>query len=136
MVRRYSILLLTTLIVFAVFAPTLINAQSFPPPIVPKECAGPDAATKCQLCSLVQLARNLLNVAIFLAIVMSAVLFSWAGIRYLTAMGSESTAGKARQTLLNVFLGLLLILCAWLAVNTLMAIMVDGNVWPWNSICR
>lgn len=124
------------LVVIAVFAPTILSAQGLAPPIVPKECAGPDAATECTLCSLTQLARNILNVAIFLAIVMSAVLFSWAGIRYLTALGNPTQTGKARQTLINVFLGFLLILCAWLVINTLMAIMVDGSVWPWNKICR
>lgn len=139
MVRRYTILALTTLIVLGAFLPMVAQGQGFPAPIVPKECAGPDAATKCTLCSLTQLARNLLNFAIFLAIVMSAVLFAWAGIRYLTAQGNAGVAAAARKTLVNVFLGLLLILCAWLLVNTLMSIMVRkdfSGLLPWNQLCK
>ncbi|RJQ34699.1 hypothetical protein C4568_02125 [Candidatus Parcubacteria bacterium] len=137
-IRRYAILLVVTLIVVGAFSPLMVQAQSFPGAIVPPACAGPDAATKCNLCQLTQLARNLLNFAIFLAIVISAVLFAWAGMRYMTAQGDPGTIKVARQTLLNVFLGLLLILCAWLVINTLMGFMVKTDfkgLLPWNSLC-
>ncbi len=138
-VRRYLILIAMTALVVGAFAPILAQAQGFPAPIVPEKCAGPKAATECDLCQLTQLARNLLNFAIFMAIVLSAVLFAWAGMRYMTAQGEPGVIATARKTLVNVFLGLLLILCAWLIINTVMAFMVSkdfSGVFPWNSLCE
>ena len=138
-ISRYVILIVMIFLVVGAFAPVVAQGQGFPEPLVPKECAGAEAATKCTLCSLTQLARNVLNFAIFIAIVMSAVLFAWAGIRYLTNMGNLNVAATARKTLQNVFLGLLLILCAWLVINTLMGIMVNSTFkgfLPWNQLCN
>src|SRR3989344_2807232 len=138
-IRRYAILFVVTVIVVGASAPLIAQGQGFPEPLVPEECRGADAATQCTLCSLTQLARNVLNFAIFIAIVMSAVLFAWAGIRYLTNMGNLNVAATARKTLVNVFLGLLLILCAWLVINTLMGIMVNSTfkgLLPWNQLCN
>ena len=138
-ISRYVILIVMIFLVVGAFAPVVAQGQGFPEPLVPEECRGADAATQCTLCSLTQLARNVLNFAIFIAIVMSAVLFAWAGIRYLTNMGNLNVAATARKTLMNVFLGLLLILCAWLVINTLMGIMVNSTfkgLLPWNQLCN
>ena len=137
-IRRYLVLFAMTFLVMGVFVPALTHADNFPAAIVPSECGGKDAATACTVCSLTKLARNLLNFAIFLAIVMSAVLFSWAGIRYMTAQGDIGVSKAAKQTLLNVFFGLLLILSAWLIINTLMSLMVNqsfSGALPWTSLC-
>ncbi|TSC86502.1 MAG: hypothetical protein G01um10148_488 [Parcubacteria group bacterium Gr01-1014_8] len=106
----------------------LVSNAALPDSIVP--CKGLD----CTVCSLATLAQNLLNAGIFMAIFISALLFAYAGWLYLTneAIGQQQ---KAKGMFLNVVVGLVLILGAWLIVDTLMKVMLGGSYMPWNSVC-
>ena len=98
--------------------------------IVP--CNGPD----CNVCHLVQLAQNLINIGIFITIALSAMTFAYAGFLYLSSGGNPGQAAKARGIFTNVAIGLVLILGAWIGVVTLMKTVVDeGSLGgPWNAI--
>ena len=111
-------------------APLLVSAQIIPT-IVP--CNGLD----CNICHLTQLAQNLLNAAIYLAVFLAAFLFAYAGFLYVTneAIGQQQ---KAKGLFKDVVIGLILILGAWVFVDTLMKVLMGtaaGNVGPWNSVC-
>ena len=107
--------------------PFIASAQ-LPDRLVP--CDGLD----CTVCSLAALAQNLLNAGIFMAVFISALLFAYAGWLYLTD-AAISGQQKAKGMFLNVVVGLVLILGAWLVVDTLMKVMLGGSYMPWNSIC-
>lgn len=120
---------LVCLMVLLAFTPVLAQAQI--PTIVP--CNGLD----CTICDLAQLAQNLLNATIYLAVFLSAFLFAYAGFLYLTneAIGQQQ---KAKQMFTNVLLGLVILMGAWLFVDTVMKMMLGtgpGGYFPWNSIC-
>lgn len=121
----------TTLATLFMLAPYAVGAAPFDKPIVP--CNGAD----CSLCDLATLAQNILNTAIYLAVFLSAGLFAWAGWQYLTAQGNSGKAGAARQTFWNVGVGLVIILAAWLIVDTIMKTLTPngGKFGPWNQIC-
>ena len=114
------------LIVIAI-APSIALGASMPAKIVP--CTG----VNCTVCNIAELAQNVLNTGIFIAVFLSAVLFAWAGFKYLSAAGSDGQVKEARGIFLNVLIGLLIILAAWLVVDALMATMTGSHLW--NKIC-
>ena len=91
--------------------------------------------TFCNLCHLVKLASNLINIGIFITIALSAMTFAYAGLKYMTAGGDPGEATKARTMFTSVAIGLVIILGAWVGVDTLMKTVVDdAKFGPWNSI--
>lgn len=133
MLRRQVLPALMLITLFVIFAlPFSSDAQTaFSKAIVP--CNGTD----CTVCHLATLAQNVLNTGIYMAVVLSAVLFAWAGWLAVTAGGSSEQIGKARSIFTNVTIGLVIILAGWLVVDTLMraAVKSDSRFGPWNRIC-
>ena len=104
--------------------PTLVfAANGLPAKIVP--CTGID----CTVCDIATLAQNVLNTGIFIAVFLSAALFAWAGWEALTAAGNTEKYTHAKSVFGNVVLGLVIILVAWLVVDTLMAVFTGNHLW-------
>ena len=121
-VRWYVVFL-----VIVVLLPAVAFAAGMPQKIVP--CNGID----CKVCDIASLAQNVLNMGIFLAVFLAAVLFAWAGIKFLTNQTNPGGLGAARQMFFNALLGLVLILAAWLLVDTIMYIFMGSHLW--NKLC-
>ena len=111
--------------------PALLFAQAgIPKQIVP--CGGVD----CRVCDLATLAQNLINTGIFIVIFLSAILFAYAGFVYLSAYGDEGKIKKAHEIFSDVAIGLVIILSAWLIVDTLMHIMTGTKFGQnWSVVC-
>lgn len=110
--------------------PLVALAAGMPDKIV--TCGGID----CTVCDIAATAQNVLNTGIFVAVFLSAVLFAWAGFLYLTNAANQENIGRARGMFTNVIVGLLIILSAWLIIDTLMKVLVgNGSLGPWNKIC-
>ena len=109
--------------------PALLFAAGMPRQIVP--CNGVD----CKVCDIAILAQNLINTGIFIVISLSALLFAYAGFLYLTdsAVGGQQ---KAKSIFSQVVGGLILLLAAWLIVDTLMKSVLGGSFGPWNNVCQ
>ncbi len=129
---RQRILLVT--FCFILFSPFFTQAAGLTP-IVPSDCNG---AGGCQsICDVAQLAQNILNDAIFIAVFLAAFLFAYAGFRL---VASPATGGEARNSakrlFYNVIVGFVIILASWLIVNAIMSLMATGTAGlPWNRIC-
>jgi len=123
-----------TMLMVGVMAPSLLQAAGIPT-IVPEACQGKDAATKCGICELAKLVRNILNAAIYLAVIAAAVLFAWTGFKFVSARDNSGALTAAKKMFWNVVLGLIIILAAWLIVNTIMSFMTNGSGNPWNKLC-
>jgi hypothetical protein len=114
---------------FFAFVPTAFAQSGLPSRIVP--CDG----VNCNLCHLVDLAQNLINIGIFISITLAAMTFAYAGFLYLSTGGDVSKATTARQIFTKVAIGLAIILGAWIGVDTLMKTVVDESKFgPWNGI--
>ncbi len=112
--------------------PVLVSAQGIPKQIVPETCNQPGG---CQsICDIVTLAQNVLNFGIFLAVVLSAFLFAYAGWNMLTAGGNSEIYQKGKRVFGNVLIGLIIILAGWIVVDTLMKTFT-GNGLTNNGIC-
>ena len=115
----------------AVLLPAIAAAAALPGQIVPSSCNG----VNCTCADLVLLAQNVLNTGIYFAVFISAVLFAWAGWMMISgkSMGESAKIDEAKKVLWNVMIGLVIMLTAWLIVNTIMKSLT--NIPAWNSIC-
>lgn len=121
-----------------VIAPSVLFAQGkgLPERIVP--CNGAVAGNGLPACGceqLIILAQNLINTGIFIAVFLCAMLFAYAGWQYMT---QETIGGHnhAREMFTNVAIGLIIILAAWLVVDTLMrSLLANEKGIVWNNIC-
>ncbi len=128
--KRYQIIWASvgTALLFPVLA---LAASGISTTIVPQECSGPD----CTCAHLIQLAQNILNSGIFLSVFMSAIIFAWAGWWFMTgrSVGNSGYIEYAKNVTWNVVIGLVIILAAYLIVDTLMKVLTTIPLWT--SIC-
>lgn len=116
--NKKSLLFLTPIILvgIALFLPHIVNAQST---IVP--CDGVDVP--CGFTSFITLIQNLINFAIkYIIIPIGAIIFAYVGFLFLTSGGSAETRKKAKNILIKVIIGIVVILAAWLIVSTILTV--------------
>ena len=123
--QRYQII--GASIAVAILFPLVALAAGIPSEIVPQTCSGPD----CGCAQLIELARNILNTAIFLSVFMSAIIFAWAGWWFMTGRtaGNSGYIEYAKNVTWNVVIGLVIIMAAWLIVDTLMRTLSKIPIW-------
>lgn len=123
-----------------VFAATLlispVLAFAAPEPGAIVSCTGATGEDPCTICDIGQTAQNILNTGIFIAIFFSAVMFAYAGWKYMTA-GGEGGKSAGKEIFTNVLIGLVIILAGWLVIDTIMKTLVkdNGGFGPWNEVC-
>jgi hypothetical protein len=122
--RLLSVALLTAV----ASLPSLLSADGGD--LVP--CVGPD----CGWCELLRLANNLINYAIVLATLVATLLFVYAGILYATSPGNTGNIQKAHRIFIDVLIGFIIILAAYLIVGVIMStllaperVQLAGGVW-------
>lgn len=108
------------LVAVVLLAPMLVAAQINNPsggmPAKLVNCTGPD----CDWSKFIGLMQNILNFMVFLGVSISALLFAYAGFKYLTSGGDSGAVGDAKRIFSHVALGLIILLVAWLLVDTLL----------------
>ncbi|MDP3645992.1 MAG: hypothetical protein Q8R25_02800 [bacterium] len=115
------------LLILVAIMPSVTFGAGIPEKIVP--CNGTD----CTVCNLATLAQNILNTGIFIAVFLSAVLFAWAGVKMLANQTNPGGKDEAKKIFFNVMVGLLIILGAWLLVDTVMYTFTGSHIW--NQLC-
>ncbi|MCA9363883.1 hypothetical protein KC727_01545 [Candidatus Kaiserbacteria bacterium] len=97
-------------------------------------CTGPD----CNACHLVTLAQKVLRWLIGFSVVVAGVIIAWAGFRMTMAAGNTGELEQAKGMIWNALIGIVIILGAWLVIDTLMKAFVGdsigGEYGPWNQI--
>lgn len=97
---------------------------------------GSSGERACTICDFLALAQNLLNFAIFLAVVTAGALFAWAGWLYATRAMNTANVQKANKIFVNVFIGLVLVMGAYVIVDTLMKMLAGGSFLSnWGELC-
>ncbi len=139
MLGGYSTRFIAILLLIVVLTPTAIYAQgALGKPIV--SCNGAvegNGLPACGICHIAKTAQNILNSGIYIGIFLSAVFFAYAGWLHVTAMGDEGKVSGAHDIFTHVGIGLVLILAAWLIVDTIMKVMINSSATfgPWNQVC-
>jgi len=120
------------------------NATFFGP-LVPQEChcdnqTGPDGkpiSTAPAWGCILQVVQNCINLLISLSIVLLILYLAFAGAQLVTSAGSPSAREQGRQRVMNVIIGLVVVLSAWLIVDFVMKTLYndkDSAFGPWNAI--
>lgn len=102
---------------------------------------GNTGQAQCGWCDLIQLIQNLINYAVYLGVLVGALVFAYAGWSYMTMksqyIGGYSGEGVeyAKKLLWGVVMGMVFILGGWLVVDTLLKALVDdAKFGVWNKI--
>lgn len=97
-------------------------------------CADPPF---CQACDLVQTANNGIRFAVAFSVIVATIAFLYAGILYFTAAADPKNIEKAHNIFKSVFVGLVILLVAWLVIDIVMRTLTESKWGPWNEIsCR
>jgi len=136
MLRGYSVTIVIAFVLSCIVTPALTFAAVLAT-VVP--CSGVvinGQGTDCTICGLATLAQNLLNDGIFVAVFLSAVLFAWAGWKFVTAesSGNPGQINEAKGIFWHITGGLVLILGAWIIVSVIVQALT-GNM-TWNQLCK
>lgn len=134
MVNRLGVALVVVMTLVFLFSPVMVLGQGIPSQIVPTSCKEPGGCKS--ICDVAVLAQNVLNTGIFIAVVISAFVFAYAGWTAMTAGGNAEKAGQARAMFTKVLIGLLIIIAGWIVVDTLMKTVTNASFGPWNKICK
>lgn len=130
MTLRYSF---ATVVAFLILTtPFLIFAQGgIPDRLVP--CDGPD----CTICHGAQLMQNIMSFLIGVGVFVATGMFAYAGGKFIYAgtVGDGNGLAIAKKLFVQVGWGLVLVLGAYLLVDTIMRVLTGAQFGPWNNIC-
>ena len=96
--------------------------------------ADPEACTLCHLWELISEIINFISFS--LAIPVAVLLFVIAGILFVVSGGNEQRTGLARTIFTNTIIGLVIIFCSWLLIDTLVKTIagdLKGIIGAWND---
>ncbi len=108
-------------ILFIAIALTVIPESVIAQGFVTCEGAG------CSACNLVEMGNRIIVWLIGVLFVLFAVLAVIAGFNLVTSGGDVSAKASAKSKFVNAFIGVLLVLAAWILVDTLMRAVLPGN---------
>jgi uncharacterized membrane protein YgcG len=81
------------------------------------------------LCDLVNTAINIIYFGISFALfITTPILFAWGGIKFMISEGNPNGISGAKKILTGAIVGLLIVLGAWLIVNTIVGFLNISNV--------
>ncbi len=123
------------------FVPTVAFADDpFPGIVSFAGCSGPD----CSACNIVYMANEGISWLIGILFVIFAVLVAWRGVQLVTSGGNPGALAAVKGSFMNAFIGIIIILSAWLIVDTIMRglvgapgaegslpVVVNGEVTGW-----
>lgn len=114
---------LVLMAIFLLLPLAFVGAQNEPffGPIVPCDGVG------CGICDLVNLGQNIINFAVYFVVIVATIAFVFAGFLYITAGGDQGKVKSAHNIFLKVLIGLIIVLTAWLVVDTIMKSFFQGS---------
>jgi hypothetical protein len=97
-------------------------------------CSGLD----CDMCSFVGMVEKIIDWLIGIMLVIFAIVTAVAGFRLVISGGNPEAKTKAKEMLTNAFIGIVIVLTAWLLIDTLMRAILPSNGeikgGPWSSV--
>ena len=108
----------------AIFVPASVSAQTGIAQLA--GCSGVD----CSACNIVDMANGGIKWLIGILFIVFALLLAIAGVKLVTSGGNHSALDEAKSSFTNAIVGFLIILSAWLIVDTIMRALVGTNANP------
>ncbi len=91
----------------------------------------------CQMCHFIQMGNSIMMWFVVVLIVLGVFVLAFAGLKLITSGGNTQAKDQAKDMFVNVIVGYLLVLSAWLIVDTLMKVLTNDNIGglgPWNEM--
>lgn len=85
-------------------------------------CDGPD----CTFSSIISLVENLVTDLVLISTLLAVIAFAYAGFLLMTSGGSDKKRDDAKTVFINVMIGYLWILAAWLLIYTVTKLLSPG----------
>lgn len=104
--------------------------------LVPKAC---NSLCPCGVGAALQFVQNVMNAMISFAVVAMIFFIVWAGFLFVTSVANPESRSQARSMLINAFIGMFIVLAAWLIVDYVMKTLYDPSAskfGPWNQILQ
>lgn len=101
---------------------------------------GINGMTECSACDFAVLGNEILRWLIGILFILFGVMATVAGFGLVTSGGNPDAIEKAKSKLLNAFIGIIIVLGAWLLVDTIMRMLLIGDdgviedYGPWSTI--
>lgn len=121
------------ILLFAALLFTAVPSASAQLTIVPTVCQD-GSPTQCGFCELAQSLKNATDILIMLSGPLVAGFLAWAGFMFMTATGSEERISNAKKIATSAVIGLIIVVLSWLFINTLLNVVFQANIAPWNDI--
>lgn len=106
-----------------------------------RNCDDPDTEINeqapCTFCHFLVLFKRIVDfLTTVIAFPVLVLMIIIGGIMFLTSSGSEKQLNKAKEILKAAFIGVVIILCAWLVIDTVITVLtpIDSPIQGWNEI--
>jgi len=109
--ERKTKLIVFSLLTLLLFTPLLTSAAGLVP------CGGPGEQA-CTACHLLVLIQRVLDFALKMAFLVIVGFIVYGGFRWIFSLGKEENLKAGQQIITNAIIGLIIILAAWVIVNT------------------
>ena len=98
------------------------------------KCGNPGQPA-CNLCSLLELVKTLINYAITLAFAFTGLFITWGAFVIMTAGGGSERVQEGKKIVTTAVIGLVIMLSAWLILGTVVQILTGSpSKLPWTQI--
>lgn len=146
MKHRAALVIFGIAFIASAVAPLHANAALFSGHIVPDSCqcdnqtvangGGIAITTAPDWGCVLGTIQNLVSFGVLLATTLFTIYLVITGFSFITSAGSSEARSKAKTRFANVFIGLAVMLCAWLIVDFVMKSLFydQAKFGPWNSI--
>ena len=104
-----------------------LSKKTFANGLVP--CDGVDIP--CDFTQIIQLINNLIEFILLMILPISAIMFAYAGFLLMTQGSKSGSRDKAKQIFINVGIGIVLVLGAWLIVATILNTLGVPDAYSW-----
>ncbi len=111
---------------FWLFAPNIINAAGLVP------CGGSNEPA-CSTELFVGFVNNMIGWLISMLGVIAVIALVYTGFRLLTSAGNESEWSKAKEMFTNIVIGVIIILAAWLIIDTVLRGLTGSGLDGWTN---
>ncbi|MCL5795055.1 MAG: pilin [Patescibacteria group bacterium] len=87
-----------------------------------------DPKTCCGVNAMLQIIINVSQIVLSLTGSAALLMFVYGGIMFIIAGGAQDKISKAKDILKGSVIGIVIILCSWIIVNTVISALTDGKV--------
>lgn len=99
-------------------------------------CGGPSPEVPCNACHAMTMVNGLISYLFTIVTFLAVMVMMYAGFKLVTSQGNASEWEEAKGMLTNIIVGFVIVLSAWLVVDTIMKGLLDSKAGfgTWNEL--